>query len=253
MSSNRLKINHDKTDFVWFASSYGPSGVPADDICVGGVIIKPSATARSLGVVFDNFLTFKAHVSNVISSCFLKLKQLGRLRRSIDHENLRTLLIVFVLSRLDYCNSLLAGQPESLMKRLQSVQNAAARMFSGLSRYQSVTAVLRDELHWLKISYRVTYKLCILVYRCLHGLALKYLSGSCVRLVEQSLRSSRNRAAASGNLVIPRTRLKTYGQRSFAFAGPTAWNSLPAELKNTTSLPIFKSKLKTHLFNCCYF
>ena len=162
------------------------------------------------------------------------------------------LLHDFISTRLDYCNSLLAGQPMCLINRFQTVQNAAARMYAGLSRIASITPVLRDNLHWLKIPYRITYKLCITVYRCLHGTAPIYLSDYCVRLSETQSRTSRNRAAISGNLVIPRTRLRTYGQRSFAVSGPTAWNSLPEHLKNEHSFSTFKSKLKTHLFNQCY-
>ena len=170
----------------------------------------------------------------------------------MSREQLKMLLHAFISSRLDYCNSLLAGQPICLIKRFQTVQNAAARMYAGLSRSASITPVLRDDLHWLKIPYRITYKLCVTVYKCLHGLAPQYLTDYCVRLSVTQTRTSRNRSANAGNLVVPRTRLKTYGQRSFAVSGPTAWNSLPVHLKNEQSFSLFKSELKTHLFNLCY-
>ena len=145
---------------------------------------------------------------------------------------------------LDYCNSLLAGQPSCQLDRLQLVQNAAARMYSGLARRSSVTPVLRDDLHWLKIPQRISYKLCTIVYRCLNGTAPEYLTNFCQRLTDQHSRVSRNRSAAAGNLSLPRTRLKTYGQRTFAVSGPTAWNSLPVYLKSENSFSIFKVSAK---------
>lgn len=251
MSSNRLRLNPDKTEFIWFITPHQTNVVPTSHLSVGSASIIPSTTVRNLGVILDKQLNFSSQASNVIKSCFYQLKQLGRVKRSMSRENLKMLLHAFISTRLDYCNSLLAGQPICLINRFQTVQNAAARMYAGLSRSSSITPVLRD-LHWLKIPYRITYKLCVTVYRCLHGLAPQYLSDYCVRLSETQSRSSRNRRALSGNLVVPRTRLKTYGQRSFAVSGPTAWNSLPDNLKNEHSFSNFKSKLKTHLFIQCY-
>jgi len=252
MSSNRLRLNPDKTELIWFVTPHQSDAVLTSHLSVGSASIIPSTTVRNLGVVFDKQLNFSAHTSNVVRSCFYQLRQLGRVKRSMSREQLKMLLHAFISSRLDYCNSLLAGQPICLIKRFQTVQNAAARMYAGLSRSASITPVLRDDLHWLKIPYRITYKLCVTVYKCLHGLAPQYLTDYCVRLSVTQTRTSRNRSANAGNLVVPRTRLKTYGQRSFAVSGPTAWNSLPVHLKNEQSFSLFKSELKTHLFNLCY-
>ena len=252
LSSNRLRLNPEKTEFIWFASPHHMKDISIDDLSVGTALIRPSIEVRNLGVMFDNSLNLRSHVTRVVSSCFYQLRQLGRVRRSLSRDNLRTLLHGFISSRLDYCNSLLAGQPACLINRLQSVQNAAARTYAGLSRRCSVTSVLRDDLHWLTIPYRITYKLCTFVYHCLHGTAPGYLSDYCERLSDAQSRTSRNRSATAGNLVVPRSRLKTYGQRSFATAGPSSWNSLPVNLKTEQPLSVFKSRLKTHLFNGCY-
>jgi len=71
---------------------------------------------------------------------------------------------------LDYCNSVMAGLPKRDLDRLQSVINAATRMTIGARRYDHVTLLLKD-LHGLLVPERITYKLCVLVYNCLHGSA----------------------------------------------------------------------------------
>jgi len=252
MSSNRLKLNPDKTEFIWFASSHNLQAVNQASISVGSVDVKPATSVRDLGVTFDNTLSMNDHISNTVKSCFFQLRQLRHVRRSLTKDNVKNLLHAFVTSRIDYCNALYSGLPQYQLDRLQSVLNAAARLYANASKHSHVSSILRDELHWLRIPERVAYKLCLTVSRCLHGLAPNYLSCSCVRLCDSASRVSRNRSATLGNLSIPRHKTKTYGPRSFRVSGPTQWNALPTSLKQNLSLPIFKSQLKTHLFNVSY-
>ena len=253
MSSNRLRLNPDKTEFIWFSSARNMQHVPQASITVGGSTITPSRTVRDLGVYLDTTLGLTDHVTRTVQSSFFQLRQLKYVRRCLNKDNTKILLHAFVTSRLDYCNALLAGQPACLIDKLQSVQNAAARLYAGVSRYDHITSVLRDDLHWLRVPQRITYKLCTFVFRCLHGDAPSYLSEYCIPLAEANSRASRNRSAAQGNLVVPRSRTLTYGQRSFRVAGPSSWNELPPHLKSDQlSYPCFKSQLKTHLFTLCY-
>ena len=252
MSSNRLKLNPDKTEFIWISSQYHARLIQQNAITIGNAAVTPVQCARDLGVQLSSTLTLKNHVSSIVKSCFYQLRQLKYVKRSLNKENMKTLLHAFVTSRLDYCNSLLANQPTTLIARLQSVQNAAARLFAGVSSRSHVTSILRDELHWLRIPQRIDYKICMLVYNCLYGGAPSYLSQYCARLQDSSTRLSRNRSAALKNLIVPRTRTKTHGQRSFAFTGPSTWNLLPTQLKQNLPYCAFKSQLKTHFFKTCY-
>src|SRR6218665_1076622 len=81
----------------------------------------------------------------------------------------------FVTSRVGRCNSLLAGAPACLLDGLQSVLNAAARLICNRRKYDHVTPLLRDVLHWLPVPFRIEYKLCLLVFQSLHGAAPEYL------------------------------------------------------------------------------
>jgi len=122
-------------------------------------------------------------------------------------------------------------------------------MVTGSRRFDHITPVLKS-LHWLSYPQRVTYKICLLVFRSLRGLAPGYLSDFCLSVStvpgKASLRSS-----AHGQLLVPKIKTKLYGNRSFAVSGPTEWNRLPCTHQGCSiSLLTFKKKLKTHLFQC---
>jgi len=95
-------------------------------------------------------------------------------RDSLTEEAAETLVSAFISSRLDYCNSLL--------DRVQRLQNAAARLVTGTSKYDHITPVL-SALHWLPVRQRIVYKVALLMYKCVHGLAPPYLVEDCVKLL----------------------------------------------------------------------
>ena len=108
------------------------------------------------------------------------------------------------------------------------------------------------DLHWLPIHQRITYKLCTIVYKCLHGVAPSYLTEMSVPVAANTGRRCL-RSAARGELMVPRTRTITYGSRSFAVSGPRVWNDLPPTLHaSSTTLGQFQSRLKTTLFRLAY-
>jgi len=112
-------------------------------------------------------------------------------------------------------------------------------------------APLLRQLHWLKVPWRIDYKLVVLVYKCLHGLVPSYLADELHRRAESEFRR-RLRSASSRELSIPRTRLSTYGDRAFPVAAVRIWNSLPQHITSAPSLPVFGSRLKTYFFELCY-
>ena len=125
---------------------------------------------------------------------------------------------------------------------------AAARLILQLPRKSHVSDAIRRQLHWLDISGRVRFKLCVLARRCIHGSAPSYLSKYCIPVSSIAGRSHL-RSAASGDLFIPATNTVTIGPRAFAVACPAAWNNLPPELHDKSlSLMTFRKKLKTYLF-----
>ena len=115
-------------------------------------------------------------------------------------------------------------------------------------RWASVSNLMRVQLHWLSIPQRIQFKLCSVVYRCLHNTAPIYLRDLCVPISSLEGRSHL-RSAAAGDLRIPSAKTVTIGRRGFSVAGPSAWNNLSTTLKDyTLTFTVFKKLLKTELF-----
>jgi len=132
--------------------------------------------------------------------------------------------VSLVLSRVDYGNATLASVPAYAISRLQSALNAAARLVFSLPKYDSVTLLL-EELHWVKMEQQIEYKLAVLVYRWLHGIAPPYLA-NVFRRVANLGTWRRLCSASTPALVVPPSRLSTVGDRAFLVAAARVWNSL---------------------------
>jgi len=197
-------------------------------------------------VTFDTWLTMRHHVDNVMCSCFFQLRQLRSVRRSLTHEALPTLVHAFTSSCVDYCNAVLHG----VIRRLQSVLHAAARLITGIRRNEHITPTLRDTLQ-LPISQRITFKIALMMFDCSCGRRPKY-SGDVYTAVHTVAARSRLRSADHDEIVVPRSRSTRCGCRSFLVCGQTFWNKLPQDLRSTDTREQFKRRLKAWLFECAY-
>ena len=120
----------------------------------------------NLGVLIDGQLSIANHVASLCRSCFFQLRQLHLVRPVVTSKAANTLVHAFVSSRLDYCKCLLYGVSDDLLKKLQAVQNSAARVVTGTRKFDHITPVLRD-LHWLSIRQRIRFKLAMIIFKCL--------------------------------------------------------------------------------------
>jgi len=152
-------------------------------------------------------------------------------------------------SRLDYENDVLAGLPDYLFRRLQSVVNATARLIYGL-RHSGHISDAFISLHWLRAQERVRFKTAVLMYKATHGTAPSYLSQP-VRVADLPGRRSL-RSARTNCLLVPSVKLSTVGGLAFPVAGPTIWNSLPDNVVSAPSLSTFHQRLQTFLFQASF-
>jgi len=174
--------------------------------------VQPVSSTRNLGVYIDADMSMRTHVTAVIRACFVALHQIRSVQRSLSRHALLTLVRALIVSKVDYCNSVLAGIPGQLQDRLQSVLNSAARLVFSARWSERITPLLR-ELHWLRVPERVTFRLCILAYRCLHGTVPAYLAES-LHWTSDVDTQRRLHSADSAMLVVPSSRRLTMTRRS---------------------------------------
>jgi len=141
----------------------------------------------------------------------------------------KTLVQAFISYHLDYSNSLLDGISDGLLRRLQSVQNATARLVTSARRRDHIKLVLR-QLHWLPVRQRVVFKIARLIHQSLVGAAPAYLADDCRLLLDVGRRPLRSNSSDMRKLLVPQTHNK-FNDRSFLAAGPRLWNDLPNGLR----------------------
>src|SRR6218665_1577049 len=163
MRSNRLCLNSEKPEFVWCATSRRCPHLDTGELSVCGFLISPVTVVRDLGVMLQSNLSMKDNVARAVSRCFHQLRLLKGCIKSLPFEAARAAVAAFVTSQVDRYNSLLVGAPKYLLDCLQSVLNAAARLLCNRRKYDHVTPILRDVLHWLPVPLRVEFKICLLV------------------------------------------------------------------------------------------
>ena len=166
MTENQLKLNDDKTEALLFPflSFLNPSTVSLpDSITLGSHSIPFSDSARSLGFILNSKLSVKKHIIKISQTAYLELKSISSIRRFLTEDATKTLATFYILSRLDYCNCLLMGTPNSVIQPLQKIQNFAARLVLLAPRHHHSTPLLEEKkMHWLPISERIKYKVVCL-------------------------------------------------------------------------------------------
>ncbi|XP_072770846.1 uncharacterized protein [Nerophis lumbriciformis] len=202
---------------------------------------------KNLGIIFDPTLSFESHIKSVTKTAFFHLRNIAKIRSILSTSDAEIIIHAFVTSRLDYCNVLFSGLPMSSIKKLQLVQNAAARLLTRTRKFDHITPILAH-LHWLPVHLRCDFKVLLLTYKILHGLAPSYLVDCIVPYVPARNLRSKN----SGLLVIPRAQKKSAGYRAFSIRAPVLWNALPVTIRDATSVEAFKSHLKTHLYTLAF-
>ncbi|KAI2646730.1 RNA-directed DNA polymerase from mobile element jockey [Labeo rohita] len=179
MTNNFLLLNSDKTEILLIGPKNNTQNLLTYNLQLDGCTVT-STTVKSLGVILDSNLSFENHISHVTKTAFFHLRNIAKLRNMLPVSDAEKLVHAFMSSRLDYCNALLGGCPASLINKLQIVQNAAARVLTRSRKYDHITPILKS-LHWLPIRFRISYKIALLTYKALNGLAPVYLTSLLLR------------------------------------------------------------------------
>ena len=185
-------------------------------ITIGNAQIPFKQYVKNLGLTLDCHLTMNAHVSNIARTCYSELRRLTSIRRFLTSTATATLVSAFVLSRIDYCSSLLFGSTHDVTSHLQRIQNYAARVILHLSKSSSTTTHLKS-LHWLPVKVRSTYKIVSLCYHCHSSAAPSYVADM---LHKKPLHTHITRFSSYNMPLLngPAHSKAKHGDRSFSFA-----------------------------------
>lgn len=239
MSCNFLKLNVNKTKVMMIGSKNNVAVIPPIKIIQNGETLKctPDGYVKTLGVYLDSSLTMNQQVNeNVI--------RIGRIKRCLDVD-LRILLVnAFILSKLDNCNSLLAMLPVYQINKLQRVLNASIHFIYNVKKKEHIT-VYHKKVHFLPVKYHIQFKLCMMVYKILNGIAPPYLDDLIVKC-ERHQKDLRCNDQRLYDLVVPKI-TNTISEKM-----AIAWNELPFNLKYSCSLEVFKKDLKTYYFSMAF-
>ena len=250
-TANMLKLNDSKTELMLVTSKRSKHlhNLPTS-ITIGNAQIPFKQSVKNLGFTLDCHLTMNAHVSTIARTCYCELRRLASIRRFLTSTATATLVSAFVLSRIDYCNSLLFGSTHDVISHLQRIQNYAARVILRLPMSSRITIHLKS-LHWLPVKVRSTYKIACLCYHCHSSTAPSYVTDMLHKKPSHT-RSTRSSSYTMPLLNRPAHSKATLGDRSFSFASSSVWNSIPNDVRCAPSLSSFKSRLKTYLFRSVY-
>ena len=232
MTANKLKLNEDKTEIQVFGTAQRVGQVNIQSLSIAGIsVVVSSAAVVNLGVAMDIALDMSSQINRTVRSAQYHLRNIGRIRNRLTTDATRSLVQSLVISRLDYCNSLLYGLPETTqLSRLRRIHHQAARLITRKGRSVDIPIVLKS-LHWIPIEYRICFKILCNVYKAVNGLGPQYLSDLLTPYVPPRNLRSKDLSL----LVVPKTNLKI-GKRSFSVCGPHLWNSLPISLRKAESL-----------------
>ncbi len=252
MCQNFLQWNKEKTEVIAFGNKDEVLKVNA---YLDSMRQTTKNQVRNLGVILETDLSFSSHVKAVTKSAYYHLKNIARIRCFVSSQDLEKLVHAFITSRVDYCNGLLTGLPKKTIRQLQLIQNAAARILTRTRTSEHITPVLRSlhwlpvlrSLHWLPVTFRIDFKVLLLVYKSLNGLGPKYMSD----MLTEYKPNRPLRSLGSSQLEIPRVHTKQ-GESAFSYYAARSWNQLPEEIRCAKTLATFKSGLKTHLFSCAF-
>ncbi len=205
--------------------------------------------------MIDDKLNFSDHITKTARSCrfagpiqyynnITKIYNIRKIRPFLSEHATQLLVQALVLSRHDYCNALLAGLPANSFKPLQLIKNAAARLIFNELKRMYITPLFIN-LHWLPIAARIKFKALMFAFKTNSGSAPLYLNS----LLQTYMPFRSLCSASERRITVPSQRGTKSLSQTFSLTVPIWWNDLPNSIRAAESLPIFKKRLKTHLFH----
>ena len=240
---NGLIVNTDKTKVMLFASSKRKKTAELN-IVMDGELLEKVTKFKYLGVVVDQNLDWTPHVNEVIKKLCSSVACIRRIRHCVTKSTLTQLYYSLFLPHIDYCCTAWGCTTKTNLGRLQRCQNKFARLVLN-AEYRTSTVSLLDALKWQSIEKRLSYQYCIMAYKSLNDMGPPYLSHLLSR--RNVVYSTRHVESNQLYLPIPKTENK---KRSFSYKASKLFNSLPLHVQSSSTLEVFKKRLRAHQYTC---
>ena len=176
-SKNRLIVNASKSTLLPVASFHNiQTSCNKINVHIAHTSLSSCSTTKLLGIYLDNTLSFKAHIEYLIKKICPKIGILHRLRHLLSTDILNIVYKTTIQPLIDYCLTVWGTSSKQNLKSIQRLQNRAARAVLGDFNFSSSVSAMIKQLNWMPIETRLIYFICIMVYKCLNGLAPRYLT-----------------------------------------------------------------------------
>ena len=250
MKDRKLKMNAGKTKIMVIRNNRGSvSNVLGQEAFFGDSRVAVTEKEKNLGFVFDQTLSLVDQINKVKQKSISGLINISHISSFIDKNHRIQLVHSLVLSHIDFCNSLYYDLPNTTIHPLQMILNSAARLVVNLPRFSHARITpICIKLHFLPVKARIEFKICLLVFK-----ALKYGQPSYVSdLLKPYEHASSVQLRSIGRLKEPSISSRVISERCFEYHAPRLFNKLPNDVKMQLTVPAFKRKLKTHIFQKAY-
>ena len=131
-----------------------------------GKEITPVTVVKDLGLYIDQSLTYNDHITKTVSTCLHKLIQINRIKHLLDEKTILLLINSFVFSSLYYRSTVWSNTSKRNIKKLQLVQNFAARIVLGLKKFDHISQGIRS-LNWLPVNDKLYLNDAIMMFKCI--------------------------------------------------------------------------------------
>ena len=240
--NNKLQLNTSKCKWTLFGTNKRLQRHGHPTITINNEVIEHVKHYKYLGVILDSTLNWNEHVNTICIKIRQRLGLLKRIRHYMSQEVATLLHNALVIPVFDYCDVVFGNCGETLLSKLQRLQNFGGKILLQVP-YDTPSQEVRSKLNWLTVKERIFYHENILMYKCQNSLCPSYLSEHFNYINHRYPTKQMTRK----NIIVPRCKLLC-GQRSFNFRGSILWNSIPTDIRDSRSLNVFKSNILRHIF-----
>ena len=244
-SNNKLSVNTTKCEVMLITSRH--RSISDDlDITINGTSLNYVHCAKYLGMQIDGNLSWNTYIDKLCANVACKLNRLKRVKGTIQADILNKIYTTAIQPCIDYAISVWGQTSECNIKKIQRMQNYAARIVTNNFDYINCRGInIVKSLRWMNVKQRCKYFTITLMFKCIHGLAPSYLSDEVVMNCDVNMRNTRSHPM---NVYVPSVSSQ-FAKMSFKYAGAVAWNDLPFILKDIHDYYNFKSRLKQYILN----